>query len=344
MASPITRPQHITTSPPIVAGSSVLSAPSPTTAKVAEFFRKYNECLDENFTSYTHRLYRCHFENSKKAILQAARGLCGTAILLGVGSANDLPLEELANQFDCIDIVDIDLTMADTVIAKLPMDIKHKFRTHAIDLTGIIRRLDEILDVVIESKAPHEEFCDRAIETLQRLRKAELPLKDHSASFVVSSLVCSQISYKLYEYLELRSQTAYGKGLFHSSDDKKAELFSAIGSMEKSHIQDLHRLVEAEGRVYFSDHFSYQDVESFVCNSEIIFLKDKTKTMITNSLETQKFSDKYFKTVTEEKWDWMLPMYKKQECLIPLENKRFLRGFTATHKKFNVTALTLAPK
>jgi len=345
MASPISsRPIPTTPSTSPCSGSSGLSAPSPTTPRVADYFRRYNKELHKDFTSIQDTSYRKHFENSNLAILKAAEGLSGTALLLGVGGAHDLPLKELARQFDTIVLVDIDTSLTEAVVARLPKDIRDKFRIHAIDLTGIISRLDRVLDVVVASGSPHKEFCDRAVEALQRIRKDPLPLTEHSASFVVSSLLSSQLSHKIHEYLDKRSQDSYGNGFMRSSNDEMVQFADTFAAIEESHMQDLHNLVAREGRVYFADHFSMQDLKFLHCEGKPRMTFAGEDVDFYSVIKLQVFAQKYFNRLRVEKWDWTFRPYKSEQHIVQIESSTPQIGIMETCKNFHITALTLAPK
>lgn len=344
MTSPITstRP-HTPRSPQVGSGSAALSPQSGTTDKVADYFRRNITELHENFTSTTDASYRNHFQKSKTEILKAAEGLSGTALLLGVGGAHDLPLTELANQFDTIHLVDIDTTLIDSEVAKLPEDIRHKFHIHAIDLTGILTRLDTVLDVVVASGSPHKEFCDRAVEALQRIRKAPLPLPEHSASFVVSSLLSSQLSHQLNEYLNKRSQDAYGES-FIRDPIEMLQLADTFAAIEESHMEDLLNLVTREGRVYFSDNFSFQNVQTLHCEDKSPKIFHGEDTPLYCGVRVQEFAQKHFNILGQQQWDWALAPHKREEFTVKTEFKSSAKVYRYTHINYHITALTLSPK
>ena len=318
-------------------------AHSSSTAKVAKYFHEYNHDLCENFVSSENLLYREHFKNSQKAIVAAAEGLTGTALLLGVGGALDLPLRELAKQFDCIDLVDMDTKILREVVGSLPVDIRPKFRIHSMDLIGIFSKLDQQIDELVKSGVSHAEFCDKVSEALQTLDKSPLPYIQHSASFVVSSLVSSQLSHKLNEYLDFRSRESYEEPFMRRSNTEMLTFAHSLSRFEEAHMKDLVNLVAPKGKIYFADHFSLQNIESIILqNNRVVKITKKTVGLY-SGVKVQELIKKHFKTLHQERWDWTHPFYERERVMIRFPDGEYRQGGNFHHKVFNITSLTLSP-
>ena len=325
------------------AGSAGSSAISATTSKVAEHFHQYNHGLCDMFESLKNPLFRDHFKNSRKAIVAAAEGLTGTALLLGVGGALDLPLIDLAKQFDHIELVDMDTKILGEVVENMPVGIRSKFRIHSMDLTGIFTRLDVSLDKLIKDGVSHKIFCDRASEALDTIEKSPLPYPDHSASFVVSSLVSSQLSHKLNEYLDFRSREAYGEGFMRFSDTEMLKFADSLSKFEESHMRDLVSLVSPRGKIYFADHFSFENAEAIVAPGNRVLKITRETQNLYSGVKVQEFAKAHFRTLSEKKWDWTHPILASKNIMVRLADGRVSEACKETFTIFNITSLTLSP-
>ena len=226
------------------------------------------------------------------------------------------------------------------VVANIPEDIRSKFRTHAIDLTGIFSELDKLLDSLVKSKASHVEFCDRALEALETLEKATIPYPKHSASFVVSSLVSSQLSHKINEYLDARSQESYGKPFTTKS---LTLITKSLSRLEEAHMQDLLTLVASTGKIYFADHFSLQNAMSVVMPDGAVIHTTKETCHLLCGVKIQEFVRKHFKTLRKEEWEWIFPVHDTKDIRVQLANGKIILASKACYKIFNITSLTLSP-
>src|SRR5262249_23050630 len=145
---------------------------------------------------------RCRAFIERAAALTTKKGL---AVVLGVGSAFDLPLPELAQSFETLVLIDVDeRTLEATArgLIQLP-GLRARIETRVMDLTGInvsmVRAIDELAvgaKNLVEGQA--------RIESLARsygLKEIPVVLRaGERADLVVSSCVVSQLAWPQRTY------------------------------------------------------------------------------------------------------------------------------------------------
>ncbi len=184
-----------------------------------------------------------HFSNSQREILEASNGLTGTALILGVGPADDIPLEALARQFNHVHLVDCYRSSMEEAVNQLPIDLQAKCILHEVDLTGTVFKTAKLIPTFINDipYPSHQQFVKRIKESLNERIAATFAEK---ASFVCSSMLSSQL--KRSDHFEKASQSFYGESI---------PMIRELLTLPILHISDLRNWVTDEGRVYYSDHF-----------------------------------------------------------------------------------------
>src|ERR1700722_4272995 len=111
------------------------------TERVIDGFMQDSKGLAQDAADTQEPYYQQHFSRSREAIIEAMEGLKNTALILGVGGANDIPLLELADQFDHVILADMDLSSTEKALESIPVHLKSKFHLKQEDLTGFFSEL-----------------------------------------------------------------------------------------------------------------------------------------------------------------------------------------------------------
>ena len=68
-----------------------------------------------------------HFQINKRCINEAAQNIGGKALIVGMGTANDIDLKFLSEKFEKIIALDIDKESMNEPVEKLAEDVQPKF-------------------------------------------------------------------------------------------------------------------------------------------------------------------------------------------------------------------------
>jgi NAD(P)-dependent dehydrogenase (short-subunit alcohol dehydrogenase family) len=252
--------------------------------------------------------YQDHFHRSKHAIEQAIDGLSKTALIMGAGSGLDLPLKKFAERFDLVVLLDVDTRYTRKTVEALPKELQGKFQIEQADLTGLFEEFVAKTEKIKEEGLSFDLFGSKIVDMLFSLKKKEFAYQNMKASFVCSSLVCSQLVGGIVGYLEEVSQSVYKK-TFTAPSGRAKEYDDWLAQLQINHLDELDRLVETEGRVYFADHFSAKGI---VYLTSVI---EKTKMDLGEAefpcvKKVQEHIKKRFSTVAENRWGWGIPVLK----------------------------------
>lgn len=251
-------------------------------------------------------IYQNHFERIRRAVARAFEGLKNTALIVGVGAAHDIPLDELARTFDKIRLVDIDLRYTRKAIDQLPAGLRDKFEVEEADLSGVMEELCERAESLAKEGLEYDEFIEKILDLLPALKKQKFPYQEMECSFVCSVLVGTQIGGHVLGYLEDLTMKRYGEH-FHAGN-REEELSRFIGSLLVEHIDELGGLVKRDGRIYYADHFSMKKVAHFQSDKEAVE-QEFGEEFFSGAYRAQEQIDIRFKTLAKEEWGWGLPVH-----------------------------------
>ena len=326
--------------------SKFLPAASPA-EKIDAFFRGCSASLHRRASTETDPLYQTHFKNSREAIVEAAAGLTGTALVVGVGGAHDIPLAELAKQFDHIDLVDIDTSLVDEALLAVPEALRGKFQIHKADLTGIWDEFVQKMDALDQTLAP-EDFLTKVKALFAGFTRKEFPYSKYKASFVVSSLVSSQLSHHLMQYLDQRCKELYGKTTLELLDNATVELMNTcVVPVEEAHMKDLSSWVAPEGRVYFADNFIVEDITTVTAPvfGEIVRTVNNTMALLAG-FKIKPLAQRLFTPKRVEEWSWNAS-YSRANRELEIRVPRgiyWTTGVQSSYKVFTITSWILSPR
>lgn len=252
--------------------------------------------------------YQNHFDLSKQAISHAINGLGKTALVVGAGSGLDLPLKKLAENFDLVVLLDVDTRHTRKTVEAFPKELQGKFQIEQADLTGFFEEFVAGTEKIRKENHSFDLFGSRIVDMLLSLKKKESAYQKMKASFVCSSLVCSQLIGGIVGYLEEISQGVYKK-TFTVPSNRKKEYEDWLAQLQIKHLDELDQLVEPEGRVYFADHFTAKGVvhlKSVIEETEVVLGESEFPCV----KKIQGHIKKLFSTVAEDKWGWGVPVSK----------------------------------
>ena len=235
------------------AGSPGELIPGGRSTDLSGFFRTAGRNISAAELEYEN-YWRPHLEKSRRGILEAAGlvGEAGTALVLGAGKCREIPLEELARQFDRVVLVDLDGPSMRDAVATLPEPLRPKVEIRVSDVTSFAQPLMEATSRIVErAQSADEAFTElgslyREIATLRRL--PELPRAD----LVISSLVLSELA---------RYPSTYTAQLVKEKFDANLSEWSGYGELWRNlrsfastdHAEILAGLSRPGGIIYFAD-------------------------------------------------------------------------------------------
>lgn len=221
------------------------------THSASAYYLKTNRQMAQLAASNEH-LYAQHISKGKELILEAAKGLDKNALVVGVGNGNDIPLKELAQQFEQLTLVDIDSEAMERAVNTLEPELQKKIITHSCDITGVVAPLSHIVEQLAEER-DYGHFCDKFFECLETTQPTITPMIPlHQAQLVVSSLVLSQLGSELMLYI-----CDFVKSRYHidimGNQTFLEKISEYANQLQKHHLEDLSNWTSESGKVYLSD-------------------------------------------------------------------------------------------
>lgn len=310
------------------------------TSNAAQLYLQTGERLAADFEKFEQSNYRDHFKRSQEEIAQAIQGLDQTAIIFGAGALNDIPVQSLAERFDRIILVDINLSITEAALRRFPATVQSKFTITAADLTGILGELTAKVEEIAKKELPYDQFVAQVMDLLPTLERQNFDPQG-SFSFVSSSMLASQLGGHLSFYLDKVTEAKYGKP-FTAPEERKNQLEEFILEIQLKHIDDLHRLVAETGKVYFSDHFTSRNIIK-------ISLAGFEKTVsgdpapFPRTTEINAHLQHRFNTLKQENWTWSLRTSAHTEpALVVNDNKLEYMPFRQEKiSEYYITSLSL---
>lgn len=276
-----------------------------------------------------------HYKKSKQKICQVIQKLEGTALIFGAGAGLDLPLFEMANQFKHIILVDIDTTYTKKTLMQLPFDLQNNFRIHEADITGIFAELSCHAERIASLSASYEDFIEGILNVLPTLKPKAFSCTEMNPSFICSSIVGSQLNATILVYLEKLSQEYFQKSF--DTGKRNDEFCVWLEQMQIKHLDQIKQIVDPEGVVYFSDHFSLDNFVAFEGQEHNLVQLESL-----GAKKVHQFIQNHFSILRKSEWSWSHPVltalcfgiYQSNLCI----------GFPTSMKRYQIKAYTLKLK
>lgn len=296
--------------------SASTSAQSYLPPNLSAYVKKESARLVKDKQQTPHPCYQQHFETSQieinNTLISAAFEDDASALILGVGAAQDIDLRTLALFFKKVHLVDIDRSQTERFLRKqVPKDLRDKFEIEQADLTGIFPNFCETVEKLAgQDDLTYDAFVEQILDLLPTLQKTTFPYEKIKATFVCSSLVSTQLAGTLIGYLNKVTKEKYNKN-FIPPESRSEEFDSFFASIIEDHLHKLSTLVSPSGKIYYADHFTTKTAFEVTHpnNPEIEDVLFKTKKEYLPFTKTLKeVIQKIFTIVSEKNWDWGLPI------------------------------------
>lgn len=227
---------------------SVVSAQTP-----EEYFRGAGAGF--RGTAEEQRLFwQPHIENSHQWILTAADLAAGHSIatVLGPGVCFEIPLEELAQRFDRVILIDMDGPSMLEALERVPMELRGKIELRVADVTTFATDLMERFEAAVDESDTVEEALERYGTIIDELSAGRQRLYLPTSDLVVSSLVLSELHRYPLAYADRLMRTRFKTRL--DTWGRYAEARRRVRQLAiEDHIAILARLCRADGAIYFGD-------------------------------------------------------------------------------------------
>lgn len=211
------------------------------------------------------REWRPHIQENWQFIIDAAHGLTGKALVLGVGNATDIPLAHLANQFDELTLVEVDEESVVKAVEALPIQSQEKIHIKIEDLTGVS---GNIAQRMIKASQRQKNF-DLFVREADNIIRTTDPIDFREGtdySFVCSSLVLSQLYQFPFDQMRYIASETYDRDDIRSSrygNDVNLAFNGFMLKCQAKHFELLQRSIKPDGVIYFADTTSSASILDF---------------------------------------------------------------------------------
>lgn len=224
---------------------------------------RFDSTIPESGSTYAnkyqffHAHWQGHVTASRKAILEGADEAKGNSVtILGAGDCKEIPLVELLDRFDHVNLVDVDEESLGRVVATLSSEQQRCVRPHIKDLTGgAIQSLTDAAVGIIEHSASEKQAYRGLVELYEGRGLKDSCLdswQDLQSGYVVSSVVASQLLPFPEQWIGKKFKEKFRKkpGELHSQKYGNAKL-KLHGRMLDQHARLMAWLAQG-GVVYWS--------------------------------------------------------------------------------------------
>jgi len=233
---------------------SLLESFTKTNRGIAEINRKFEAAHAEHLAKSKQKI----LETATAALKRAPEGqLTKKALLLGVGNGLDIPLQELAEKFDHLTVVELDRESTEKAIKQLPSGLQKKIRLVVADVTGIIGEYCEKIDGISNGSKGALTFFHKAEQMTKNAIEnpiGKAPDVGNDYAFVSSHLLLSQLGYMPRQYVGniVRNKFTYSEGV----DSGFSESYNHLNThLHEAHIRYLAKSVAPQGIVHFADTY-----------------------------------------------------------------------------------------
>ena len=229
-------------------GLSVSSAQTPD-----EFFQWTGAALsaaEQRYRDY----WAPHIEESRRGILQAAKlaKQRSRAIVLGAGSCREIPLEDLAQQFEQVVLVDLDEQSMREAVGRLPSELQDKVEIRVSDITSFARPMMERVERAVKESHGAEEAFGRLGKIYDAVSEFGESPSLPKADLVISSLVLAELPRYARAYADHLVQNKFRVRLSTWENNVQAQE-KLQQFVVRDHVAILAGLCKPGGVVYFAD-------------------------------------------------------------------------------------------
>ena len=237
-----------------------------------------------------------HYRRSKTEILRTAnlarkrapRGEPTSALILGAGRCNDIPVEDLARSFSRLTFIEQSSQRTKAVIEQLPPHLQEKITIVTADLSGVAGKLITGWQRADEQSTSPDTFIEAMLDTVASIKNRDQVPEMGTHTFVSSHLILSQIDDLPYSY----AKTLLDK----HRPLRPAELRITTRlhtDLQSAHMQALSNSIKPEGIVHFSDTYTCKRPGE----------KELTPDIDSDLLHATR--DRLFTSELRGQWNWM---------------------------------------
>jgi len=220
---------------------------------LGHFFGSAGRKLDAIASEYG-RYWQPHLTESRRLIRSATRFVerRGTALVLGAGKCREIPLQQLARDFNHVVLVDLDLASMREAVELIPEPLRHKVEIRVSDITTFTRSFvlaaQRIISTAKDIEDAETRLADLYLNLNDLVRIPDLPRAD----FVVSSLVLAELARYPNSYVAQLFSQKFGSKIstWKNYEELRSNLFNFT---IEDHAQLLARVTVPTGVVYFAD-------------------------------------------------------------------------------------------
>lgn len=276
---------------------------------VSAYFRVLNEDTTE-FKSQKRYLPTDHYENNQKEIgqlLDTHGANIKTAVVLGPGFCDDIPLEKLAAHCTQVAMMDIDRKTLETVIKKLPTALQGKVVPVVCDLSGVMNYFMSCYAsmprniTVGKAQQIYDDVLRKAVQN-----RGHLPAPD-KYDLVISSMMANQLSAQSQNFVkELLERMLNPKERKTLSPVKQSTEYEKFRDwVTKNHLQHIEDLAKPKGIIYFSDQMYGRDT-CFENDNIVMFERYHVQTLDVRA----KLFLQFRKVISQNEWEWDIKLPK----------------------------------
>lgn len=261
---------------------------------VLEKFKQRNDEMASEFLTYEETHYKPHVTNTREMMKHGAKGLSGRVAILGPGLIE--PLIQLLDIFTEVVLVGYDEETLKKLSAANPTKIKYV----KVDLShGLIEKVKTILARTKDSKYSSMQFIEDISREMHPTNALDLPnLLGGKFDYVISSLVCTQLSEEPFEILTDVAKAHFGVSDLSLQPTFNSRFWDANKLVADMHVKDLHALVKPTGMIYFSDTIFRTYFLSIVGNCSSITISKLDLKQLDEFRATQNIKK-------EKEWTWL---------------------------------------
>lgn len=263
-------------------------------------YQKVNEGI-EKVIAANPKLAEPHIETNKAMILEGAKDLKGTVVIMGMGRGSFIPLKELCQQFDKVVAIDTDRSAMERAVKELPEALQGKVVLKIEDLTGLMAQFSTFIETETNQCKDVDAFVKRFIPAISQFKFKPLDLSGYEASYAVSSIVLSQLLSCPMDYLTSLVSTKYNqpKEVIFSNHELMVAITVLSRKIHGEHISQLENAVQKGGCAYLST--SVAEVDLLVGEGSVM-KQGSPRVMV--DLDNFKCENEQMRIVKSNDWMW----------------------------------------
>ncbi len=181
-------------------------------------------------------LWKSHTDQAKQLVLEAMEQTQGRerCVVVGAGPCYDIPLQELAQHFDVVELVDLNPASMEQAICALPENLSAKVVCRFAEVTHSLPKvLHAIKQEMIRAGTRSKRAANKAISLLKKAQPGDGEWANVKGDLLVSDMILSQLPTALWLVDE------WYESLFGTSIMEQPGWAEAMG-MCKEKLQNAH--------------------------------------------------------------------------------------------------------